>query len=386
MDIRRKVYLAMAVGCCWFSLFAYLPILPTYARDLGASYEMIGVIAGSYGLMQVLLRLPLGIMADKFNRRKIFISFGLVLCVLSGAGMWLIPGVVPLLFFRAVAGIAATAWVVHTVLYVSYYPPVDSAKAMGIVNAISVAGQMIGTLLGGWLAYRFGDEVTFLLATVGGVVGLVFSFAVADNRQMRRETLRVTDLLEVGKDGSLLLASLLALILQLVTYGTIYGFIPIAARAIGADNFQLGLLPTLFMLPGVCFSVLSGRIATWLGSRRAVITGFTIMAGAAAAVPFATSMATLYLSQIAAGLGWGLAFSLLMEYGINPVAENKRATAMGYLQAIYSVGMFVGPVLVGLLAGSVGLDWGFWAVGATGLAAAVISAIWLRPSDQCQHL
>lgn len=374
----RKTTCGLAIGLCWFSLFTYVPILPTYARDLGASYEMIGVIAGSYGFMQILFRLTLGVVSDKLNRRKIFIVAGLALCAVSGAGMWLFPSVLPLLFFRSLAGIAATTWVVHTILYASYYSPIESPQAMGVVSAISVAGQMTATLLGGWLAYHFGDQSTFLVGALGGLAGLLISFAITDNRQLRRESLKVVDLLEVGTDRMLILASILALILQLISYGSVYGFLPIAARNIGANNFELGLLPTLFMLPGVITTAVSGTFFTpWLGVRRSLIAGFATMGSATVAVPFITTLNTLYLSQIIAGFGWGLIFPLVMELGVNHVADAKRATAMGYLQSIYSVGMFIGPVTVGVLGGAVGLDWGFWAVGATGLAGSAITALFL---------
>lgn len=378
MGRHKKTVLGLAIGLCWFSLYTYVPILPTYARDQGASYEMIGIIAGSYGLMQVFGRLPLGILSDKFNRRKVFVIAGLVLCGLSGAGMWLIHGVTSLLIFRSVSGIAATAWVVHTILYVSYYKPQDSAKAMGIVSAISVGGQMAATLLGGWLAYRFGDELTFLVGAVGGIAGLLISLVVSENRELCRESLKVMDLLEVGTDRVLILASILALILQLVSYGTVYGFLPIAARNIGANNFELGLLPTLFMLPGVITTAVSGTVFTpLLGIKNSLIAGFVAMAAGAAAIPFVSTLNTLYFSQILGGFGWGLIFPLVMELGVNHVADSKRATAMGYLQATYSVGMFAGPVLVGFLGGAVGLDWGFWAIGAIGLAGVAITGLFL---------
>lgn len=377
----RKTTCALAIGLCWFSLYTYVPILPTYAHDQGASYEMIGIIAGSYGFMQILFRLPLGVVSDKLNRRKIFIIAGLALCVVSGAGMWLFPGVLPLLLFRSVAGIAATTWVVHTILYASYYSPLESPKAMGVVSAISVGGQMAATLIGGWLAYHFGDECTFLAGAVGGIAGLLISFVIADNTQVRREALKVVDLLEVGTDRMLILASTLALILQLVSYGSIYGFLPIAARSIGANNFELGLLPTLFMLPGVITTAVSGTIFTpWLGVRNSLIAGFAIMAAACVAVPFVTTLNTLYLNQIIAGFGWGLIFPLVMELGVNHVADAKRATAMGYLQSTYSVGMFIGPVIVGMLGGAVGLDWGFWAVGIIGFFGSAITAAFLPKS------
>jgi len=59
------------------SLYAYVPILSPYAESLGASYKMVGMIIGSYGFTQMLLRIPLGIISDKMGNRKLFIISGI---------------------------------------------------------------------------------------------------------------------------------------------------------------------------------------------------------------------------------------------------------------------------------------------------------------------
>ena len=44
-----------------------------------------------------------------------------------------------------------------------------------------------------------------------------------------------------------------------------------------------------------------------------------------------------------------------MALSIWAVAPEQRATAMGFYQAVYSVGMLVGPLMSGFLADSLGL-------------------------------
>ena len=370
MGYHRKLIAAFSIGLCWFSLFVYLPILPAYARDLGASYEMVGMIVGIYGLAQMTLRLPLGIISDRLNKRKRFVVAGLVLCFISGAGLYFLHSVAALLLFRSLAGLAATTWVVHTVLYMSYFQPAESGKAIGLINAIAIAGQMIGTLVGGYIAYRFDETYTFLVAAAGGLTGLLLSLFISEETVVRSEPPRWIFILEIGRDRLLL-----AFILQALCYGTIYGFIPIIARKIGANNFELGLLPSLFMLPGILASVLSGTIfSTKLGVRNSLWISFLLCAAAVMAIPWITDMNVLYLSQMLAGFGQGLSLPMLMELGMKEIEQGKRATAMGFLQTTYGAGMFAGPAAVGFLAERLGLDWGFWLISLAGIAGALTAA------------
>ena len=85
-DCRRetrpsRVYLALAITghvVFWMSLYAYVPVLPTYARDVGAPLGMIGLIVGAYGLTQLILRIPIGVWSDRVARRKPFLIGGML--------------------------------------------------------------------------------------------------------------------------------------------------------------------------------------------------------------------------------------------------------------------------------------------------------------------
>lgn len=42
----------------WLSIYAYIPTFSPYIESLGASHKMIGLILGSYGFTQMLIRIP----------------------------------------------------------------------------------------------------------------------------------------------------------------------------------------------------------------------------------------------------------------------------------------------------------------------------------------
>nr|WP_237179332.1 MFS transporter [Paenibacillus sp. MMS18-CY102] len=55
----------------------YVPILSPYLSSLGYSLAFIGIVLGSYGFVQLLIRFPIGLWSDAKGRRKPFIMLGL---------------------------------------------------------------------------------------------------------------------------------------------------------------------------------------------------------------------------------------------------------------------------------------------------------------------
>ncbi|NCA13440.1 MAG: hypothetical protein EBS89_04805, partial [Proteobacteria bacterium] len=45
--------------CFWLSLYYYVPTLPNYARDLGAPLTVVGAMLSAYGIVQLVLRVPI---------------------------------------------------------------------------------------------------------------------------------------------------------------------------------------------------------------------------------------------------------------------------------------------------------------------------------------
>ena len=56
------------------SLCIYVRILSPYAEMFGASLSLIGLIGGSYGFVQLLTRIPLGLLSDHGLRKPILVA------------------------------------------------------------------------------------------------------------------------------------------------------------------------------------------------------------------------------------------------------------------------------------------------------------------------
>jgi predicted MFS family arabinose efflux permease len=358
----------------WFSMYAYIPTFSPYIESLGASHKMIGLILGSYGFTQMLIRIPLGIYSDRINKKKIFVNIGILLSFLSTTGMWFAETPALILVFRSLAGASAATWVSFTVLFSSYFEKDDTAHAIGLINASNKSGQVAGMLLGGIIAQSLGQQFPFLLAAAGAVVGFALSLKVDENKDINHQAITFKEIIKVARNKSLLTVSFLAILMMMIAHSTTFGFIPVAAKNLGATSFHLGLLTTITTIPGILSSYLSGSyFSQRLGEKNTVTIGFLLLAISCVLVPFINQLYLLYFNQMLNGFAQGMIFPVLMGLSIKNVEANKRGTAMGFFQAIYGLGMFIGPIFVGTISDFAGLKMGFWMIGLVGILGAVLS-------------
>jgi MFS family permease len=169
----------------------------------------------------------------------------------------------------------------------------------------------------------------------------------------------------------------MAILSQLVTFATVYGFTPIIAKNLGANSFWLGMLTMVSSLPAIVGSYYSGSVVLRkLGGRTGLAASFALTALTTVIIPFLPNLTLLFVTQFIGNFGRGVIMPLLMAASISHVEEGKRATAMGFFQAVYAVGIFVGPTIVGLFGSSVaGLTSGFLAAAAFALAGMALSLV-----------
>ncbi len=255
----------------------------------------------------------------------------------------------------------------------------DSPKAIGYLLSITVLGQVTATYGGGIIARWLGDEYTFLLALAAGSIGLIISLFVKENSEEKEVHITTSQLLSVAKDKTLILVSVLAILTQFMTFATTFGFTPLAAKELGANSYQLGLLLTLTSLPAILSGALSGSFfGKRFGEKNVIVIGFIITAATIMIIPFAKSLEILFISQIVGGFTKGALFPLLMGMSIKKIERNKRASAMGFYQAIYSIGMFAGPIIVGISTDLISLKLGFIFTSFIGVLGAFIAGTFLN--------
>ena len=360
----------------WFALYAYVPFVAPFGEELGADLRMLGLIAGAYGFTQMLVRFPLGILSDRLGRRKIFVWLGIAFAAASGFVVFFFPSPGMLLVSRALGGVAASSWVTFIVLNAAYHPPEQAAKSVGYLNGANAWGTMGSLLAGAIVAHFLGVPYAFLVGGAVGLAGLLLGFGIREKRADNATPPSIASLLSVAKNPFLIFTAAMAVLMQYVRFASTFGFTPLIARDLGATPFQLGMLGVVATLPGLVISPLAGTVFPRVFGNKGTLAGGFVLAGIACAlIPFTQSLWQLFVVQVAGNVGALAAFTLLMGLCIRDIDPARRATAMGFFQAVYGLGMFLGPFVMGWMGHSFGLGAAFVATGAVGVLGAA-ACVW----------
>lgn len=360
----------------WFSLYTYVSFLANHVESKVDSHAWTGVILSSYGFAQTVLRIPLGVLSDRVRSRKPFVVAGLFASTASALLLAFAESAPVLVLSRGLAGVAAATWVAFSVLFSSYFSPSDATRAISTITVFLNAGNTLGLFLGGRAAHFFGPSVAFALAAGAGMLGLILSRWIVDNFNGPSAKLTVAAFTRVAQNPVLILSSCLALVLQAVTFATIYGFTPVYAESLGATKESLANLALISSLPVIAGNYLAGkRLVPRIGDAATAAIGLVLLAVFTVAIPSTGTMASLYVTQAVAGFGRGIALPVLMGLAIKDLSDEVRATAMGVFQAVYGIGMVLGPIVAGIVGELADLDLSFVLMGAVALAASLACVV-----------
>jgi MFS family permease len=374
MALSRHLFQAGNV-MFWMALYFYVPILPVYAQGMGASLSLVGVMLSAYGVMQLLLRIPTGLASDALGRRKPFVLAGLALTVVGALGFILAPAPWFLVIARAITGLAACAWVAITVMYSGYYPPAQAARAIGSMGLTNGLGQVVATYTGGVAAEAYGWLAPFFLSIATGTIGFGLMLFCREPQAASRAAQPVSwrRMWQVGTSGTLLIVSSLSAINTLATHTTVFGFIPVYARELGASRAELGLLTAISLIPFTLVQPLAARSAERFGFRVNVAFGLALAGVMTVITPLTDTFVTLTAVQVVGGIGRGFVSAALMSLAIVSVDPRERATAMGVYQAVYAIGMFLGPLIGGIIGEYAGLGAVFVSTGILSFVAGLVA-------------
>jgi MFS family permease len=336
----------------------------------------------------MIFRVPLGILSDKLGTRKLFIITGIIFTFLSAFFLLFFDNMIVVLLARASAGIAASTWVSFMVLNSNYHDKENTVKAVGTLDFFSSTGQLggitAGSLIVGFTVWK--NKSAFALAFVVGFVSFILSFMIYEDRNKLKNSRKKTisgnhlKLTEIFSNKTLIIVSVIGMVSQLITFGTVFGFTPAYAKEVLKINeLQNGILMIFSYLPTAFGALFLGRFLTGkIKEYKLVFTGMLALGAATISIPFIKAYPLLIISQTLAGVGKGISFPLLMGLSIKKIPESARGTAMGIFQAVYSFGMFFGPFIVGVIKENFEFGSAFILIGSICFACSVLSYFSLK--------
>jgi DHA1 family multidrug resistance protein-like MFS transporter len=369
VKINKKVF-----GTLFFSLLATItgvgivvPLLPVYARNMGAGGLYIGLIFGAFSISRTFLLPFFGRWSDR-RGRKPFIITGLFCYALVSVAFILFTQVYQLIIIRFFQGIASAMVMPVIQAYVGDITPKGrEGFVMGLFNMSLFFGLSLGPVAGGFINDHINLKAAFVcmgvLAMVGAVLSLWLLPATRDEAGLGRgrPPLQWTAII-----GDRVIVGLFAFRLAYTAgIGIIWGFLPVLADAqFHLSSSRIGILVMLGVLVSGLIQTPMGYLADRINRKAMVVTGGLLAGLAVLSYQWAGSHAQLYVASIAFGLGGGTAMPAVMAVA---VLKGHQTESMGSVMAVLTVAHSLGMLLGAVMAGAM-MDW-YNLRGAFGLGA-----------------
>jgi len=320
---------------------------------LGVSIsESLGLSAAQKGLMVAvpilsgsLMRIPLGLLSDRFGGRRVGIAMLLALYLPLLAGWRAGTSLGVLIAVGLMLGVAGASFAVVLPLASRWYPPERQGLVMGIAAAGN-SGTVVANLVAPRIAASVGWHGVLALTTIPLTIVLIVFAALAKDSPARVATQSLSSYLTVLRERELWWFCLF----YSVTFGGYVGlssFMPILLR----DQYQLpavtaGYLTALAALAGSGLRPLGGYVADRIGGVRllsVLFVGVASMYLAAARLPaIAPMVAILVTAMVCLGLGNGAVFQLVPQ-----CFRRQIGIATGVVGAVGGLGGFMLPTMLG---------------------------------------
>jgi len=153
-----------------------LPVLPLYAKSLGASELEIGAIAASFSLMTLLWSPLLGRWSDRIGRRPVLIA-GILINAIGYAVFAHASTLALLIVSRMLNGIGASNISVAQAYIADTTTDSDRARSLGLIGAAFGLGFIIGPVLGGFLKAHGGIVAVGYVPAALSLLNALIAFA-----------------------------------------------------------------------------------------------------------------------------------------------------------------------------------------------------------------
>jgi MFS transporter, Spinster family, sphingosine-1-phosphate transporter len=356
------------------SLFPYLK------ADWGPSDKQLGALVSVVSITVALGAIPVALFADRASRVKSIVVMAVIWSLATISCMFT-RNYSQLLAARSVVGLGEAGYgSVGAALIASHFPSRMRAALLAAFFASASVGSVLGVMLGGLIAARWGWHAAFGVVGFPGLVLALLYLKVRDYRtveltpaldQATRSMSGVArHIIKILTRSRTMLWVCIGAAAQLIVVSAVWSWLPsFLNRVQGIAPAQAGVRAALVVLAGAIGSVVWGAVVDRAGIRRSR-TKFTVLAllciATLAALVFAFG-APLFGLVLSAPAQFALIAlgGFLMTCTVGPVSAividvihpGVRATGCSVLALFQNLfGLALGPFIAGILSDAWGLE------------------------------
>lgn len=320
-------------------------ITPVENGGLSLTPLLASQIAAGYGLMSLIVRLPMFIASDIFRRRKIFVQISLFLLIVTSFLVAFNGSYTTLYLSSLSLGISATMLALFNVMFSETFSKEKAALSVSILSVAPLLAEFIAAPIQYIFTINEYKHFNYMWIVSGilAVATFILTFMMKDYRPVN-SGFSLDKVKVVLKHGSFIYVCIMALLLSFVKFATSgANMIAYGKTSLGMSPLMLAYMDAVFAIPQLIAGVLVGVYFTrkW-GLQKTLLFMFGCALVFYIIALYVNNPYIIYFSYILNGLGYGGAYNVLISLAMQYFDREYRNVSMGIYQAFFALGIFYG--------------------------------------------
>ena len=386
MQKYTLITLLLSVFIALLGIGIIVPVMPVFAKELGAGGFALGMIIAAFSVSRGLLQPVVGSLSDRWGKKG-FLMAGLLIYGIVGLLIPMATGVDHLILIRAFHGVGSAMIVPIGMAYMSLLAPAGhESRYMSYLNVAIFCGIGCGPIIGGSLSDLWGLSSVFYTMAGLSLIALVLVIVymprqlpgTGDNEGRLLKSF--ISMVNNRKTAGILIARFATMIIMVPSMA----FIPLLmSEWEGTSNLQIGFVIACRTLVNAVLQIPFGKLADQYSKRRIFIVNCLFISILVYSIPFFNSVGLMAIVYLLLGCVEAAIWAVLGGYAsLEAKAHYGHGTMMGMFGFAMSGGVFTGAVLAGTVMDTWGIAHAYHVTGVTVLVLSCISYFMIAGAEK----
>ncbi|MEX2463224.1 MAG: MFS transporter [Balneolaceae bacterium] len=360
------------------------PALPSISRSLNVPTDQIGLLITFFTLPGILFTPILGILADRYGRKRILIP-SLFLFGIAGTACAFADNFHQLLLFRFFQGMgSASLGVINLTLLGDLYNERDRTTALGYNGSILSVGTALYPAIGGALtiiAWNYPFFLTLVAIPVGIFAATSLKSAKIENSEKLAVYFKQIGTALKSKFVIGLFTSMMLTFLML--YGGYITFFTILLdERFEQSALAIGLLLSSSSFITALTSSQLGRLTLRFDEKNLILTASLLYGLFFLIIPAITTVWGFLIPIAIFGVAQGINIPSVLNLITGYALKEYRAAFLSINWMMMRIGQAIGPYLLGIVYLYFGIDGTFYATAMVAVISIIVVIVLIKPGQK----